>query len=197
MKPLLIVLPALLAGCSWLPDHTTDYQRVEPEKPMTVPADMYFEGEQPLFTVPDVEKRLYSDDPERVDVPKPPKLDIALREQLGEDADRPDPTRTRIVLARDGNGYPNIMMYIAFQWAWEYVDQALAQTDLEVDDRDRESGVFFLEVPRNYGLDERDAQLKLSHTSNGVQIVVMDRKGESLVEKGPGQDILQALYDKL
>jgi outer membrane protein assembly factor BamC len=190
-------LPVLLAGCSWLPDHTTDYQLTEPARAMKVPQGMYFEGEQPLYTVPQVESRVHSDDPERVEVPPPPKLDIVMREALDAEAERPDPTQTRIVLARDGNGYPNIMMYIAFQWAWEYVGQALEQTDITVDDRDRESGVFFVEVPRSYGLDDKEAQVKLSHTSNGVQIVVMDRKGNALVDKGPGQDILQALYDKL
>ena len=132
-------------------------------------------------------------------MPQPPKLAVARRadESAPDESERPDPTKTRVVLARDGSGYPMIMMSTSYAWAWEYVGQALAETDLRIDDRDRQSGVFYLTVPRGYGLDDKTAQLKLSQTVNGIQITVLEPKGGALVAKGPGQDILQALYDQL
>ena len=89
------------------------------------------------------------------------------------------------------------MIYTAFPWAWEYVGQSLAETDLRIEDRSRDAGIFFVRVPKQYGLDEKEAQIKLSHTVNGVQVAVLNSRGTALVEAGPGKAILQRLYDSL
>ena len=184
-----LVIALACTSCGWLPDRTMDYRKAEPLAELRLPAGLEMDGEQPLFTVPDDEFQ----------VPTPPQLDIVRRasEATPGEAGQADPTNTRVVLARDGSGYPMIMMATSYAWAWEYVGQALSGTDLEVDDRDRQSGVFYLTVPRGYGLDDKSAQLKLSQTANGIQITVLQPKGGALVAKGPGQDILQVLYDQL
>ena len=192
----------LLAGCAFFPDHTLVYQEAESAPPMLVPEGMVFFGEEELFPIPDLEDRVRHSGERRArfNPPAPPQLEILGRGFGADDPegeDMPDPRSTRVVLARDGNGYPIIMMATQFAWAWEHVSRALEATDLRVDDRNRESGVFFIRVPSRYGLAERDAQLKLSHTANGIQIAVLNRRGTSLVEREPGQAILQRLYDQL
>ena len=198
--PLLAVLA--LGGCALFPDRTLVYQEAEPAAPMEVPEGMVFLGEEALFPIPDVENRVRHSGERRArfNPPEPPQLEILGRGFDGEDVsdeDMPDPRNTRVVLARDGNGYPIIMMATQFAWAWEHVSRALEGTDLRVDDRNRESGIFYIRVPSRYGLAERDAQLKLSHTANGIQIAVLNRRGTSLVDREPGQAILQRLYDQL
>ena len=89
------------------------------------------------------------------------------------------------------------MMSTRYAWAWEYVGDALKKTDLKVGDRDREVGIFYLKVPNRYELGAREAQLKLSHTTNGIQVAVLNEKGTALVEKTPGLAILERIYDEL
>lgn len=198
------VLPLLLllvqTGCSWLPNHHLAYRSAESEAPMQVPEDMVFIGEQALFPVPDVATKPVYENAKKDVIPKPPKL-VVLGDDIDDEAPAApaenDPTNTRVVMARDGNGYPIIMMHTSYSWAWEYVGQALGKTDLKLDDRDRESGTFYLRTPKKYEVDGRDVQVKLSHTVNGIQIAVLNRKGTALLDKTPGQKIIQQLYDQL
>ena len=37
----------------------------------------------------------------------------------------------------------------------------------------------------------------LSHTTNGIQVAVLNEKGTALVEKTPGLAILERIYDEL
>lgn len=206
MKRILNLLVTALAlsasGCSLFPDHRLDYRKAEVTTPMALPPGMAMTDAPALFPVPDPERRAPYQEDEVMQVPEPPALPVL--DQLDADpqaesvpAPGDDPTNTRVVLARDGSGYPMIMMYTSYAWAWEYVGQALTETDLRIDDRDRESGLYYLTVPKGYGLDEKVARLKLSQTVNGVQITVLDRKASALVDRGPGQDILQTLYNSL
>lgn len=198
IRSILVCLMLMLAGCGWLPDRTLDYRKAEPKPDLQLPEGMTLEGEQQLFVVPSEDQRLRYDPEDEFEVPKPPQLAVVSRGEEPETlSDEPDPTRTSVVLARDGSGYPIIMMGTSFAWAWEYVGQALEQTVLQVDDRDRQSGVFFITVPDAIGLEEGEAHLKLSQTANGIQITVLRPEDGTLVEKGPGQDILQSLYDQL
>lgn len=195
----LYALVLLIAGCGLIPDRTLVYQEAEPAPRMSVPDDMSFVGSEDLFPVADDDQRV-SYTGERFEVPEPPRLEVLGRAGDGPDANGtggPDPTNIRVVLARDGNGYPIIMLATQFPWAWEHVGQALGQTDFRIDDRNRESGIFYIRVPSRYGLSERDAQLKLSHTVNGIQVAVLNRRGTSLVEREPGEAILQRLYEHL
>ena len=79
----------------------------------------------------------------------------------------------RALLARDGNGYPIIMMTTRYAWAWEYVNDALKETDLRVSDRDREVGIFYLRVPDRYELGRGSAAETQSyhqwHPGGGTQ----------------------------
>lgn len=196
ITPVLLLLPA----CSWLPNHHLEYRKAESIKAMQVPADMVFIGEQALFPVPDGIGAPTYEKEKKDTIPKPPQLVImgADTEQEDEVADaQQDPTNTRVVMARDGNGYPIIMMHTSFSWAWEYVGQALGATDLKIDDRDRESGTYYVKTPKKYEVEGREAQIKLSYTTNGIQIAVLDRKGSALLDKVPGQQIIQRLYDQL
>ena len=46
-------------------------------------------------------------------------------------------------------------------------------------------------------LGAKSAQLKLSHTTNGIQVAVLNEEGTALVEKTPGQAILERIFDEL
>ncbi|MCG8436830.1 MAG: outer membrane protein assembly factor BamC [Pseudomonadales bacterium] len=195
----LLALSAL-AGCSWLPDNSLLYRDAAVTDPIQVPEGGVFIGEQPLYSVPRQEDRLIGaqEGEDKYVPPQPPQLVV-----LGNEADKDDATPApkgesiRAVLARDGNGYPIIMMTTRYAWAWEYVNDALKETDLRVSDRDREVGIFYLRVPDRYELGAREAQLKLSHTTNGIQVAVLNEKGTALVEKTPGSAILERIYEEL
>lgn len=198
-----VLLTLLLAGCSWLPDHTGKYREVATLEPMTVPEDMVFLGRDDHFTVPNPELRLYPEKKRsRFVMPPPPS-------QLGEEAslaaapaeaaldDMPDPQRTRIVLSRDGNDFPIIMIYTRFEWAWEYVGNGLGKTDLKITDRSRDLGVYYVTLPRRLSARSEEFQIKLSHTVNGVQVAFLNQKGSALADKSLGDTVLQLLYDQL
>lgn len=187
-----------LGACSWLPNHHLDYRKAESIKPMAMPEGMVFIGEKALFPVPDGVPEPVYPHRKKDDIPPPPQLSVMAQDS--EDsvpAPDTDPTNTRVLLARDGSGYPIIMMHTPFSWAWEYVGQALATTDMKIEDRDRESGIYFVRTPKGLDVEGREAQIKLSLTANGIQIAVLDRKGTALLAKEPGQQIIQRLYDAL
>lgn len=201
MKSIPVVLAVLALGaCGWLPNHTLDYRKATSTRPLELPDGMVLIGEEPLYPVPDHIPAPEYEDEERDEAPLPPRLAIAEQEPEQEaSAAEPesDPTRTSVVMARDGNGYPIIMMGTSFSWAWEHVSRALTETDLTVTDRNRDAGLFWLKVPKAFGVDGGRAQLKLSHTANGIQIAVLDDEGVALLAKEPGQQIIQHLYDRL
>ena len=159
-----------------------------------------YSGEQPLYSVPRQEERLVGrgEDEKRFAVPRPPQL-VVLGSADDDEAQQPAPkdASSKAILARDGNGYPIIMMSTRFAWAWEYVGEALGKTDLKISDRDREVGIYYLRVPERYTLGAKSAQLKLSHTTNGIQVAVLNEEGTALVEKTPGQAILERIFDEL
>ncbi len=197
---LIATLAAGLSACGWLPNHHLDYRDASSIKPMQVPSDMVFIGEQALFPVAEGQPQPEYESAKKDTIPTPPQLVVLGEEAESEpvpEANADDPTNTRVVMARDGNGYPIIMMHTSFSWAWEYVGQALSATDLKIDDRDRESGTYYVRTPKKYEIDGREAQIKLSHTVNGIQIAVLNRKGSALLDKAPGQQIIQRLYDQL
>ncbi len=198
MKPLLLALSLLaLTGCSLLPDHTLDYRKAEVLPRMAVPEGMSVDSSEDLFRVPEPDRRVRYREKDRFEVPTPPETTVAVEPGPAPGEPVPDVRNTRIVMTRDGNDYPIIMIYTAFPWAWEYVGQSLAETDLRVEDRSRDAGIFFVRVPKQYGLGEKEAQIKLSHTVNGVQVAVLNSRGTALVEAGAGKAILQRLYDSL
>lgn len=188
------------SGCSWLPDSSLNYRDAQVLEPIQVPEDGVFIGEQPLYSVSRQDERLVGrgEDEKRFEVPKPPQL-VVLGGDDEEEPQQPAPkdASSKAILARDGNGYPIIMMSTRFAWAWEYVGDALESTDLKISDRDREVGIYYLKVPERYTLDAKTAQLKLSHTTNGIQVAVLNEEGTALVEKTPGQAILERIFEEL
>lgn len=191
---------ALISGCSWLPNSSLNYRDAAVTDPIQVPAGGVFIGEQALYEVPRQEDRLIGKQPDedKYVPPKPPELVVLGNEpEEADDAPAPEGESAKAILARDGNGYPILMMSTRYAWAWEYIGDALKETDLKVSDRDREIGVYYLKVPSRYELGAREAQLKLSHTTNGIQVAVLNEKGTALVEKTPGLAILERIYEEL
>ena len=197
---MLALVVSAASGCSWLPDSSLNYRNAQMLEPIQVPEDGVFIGEQSLYAVPRQEERLVGrgEDEKRFEVPKPPQL-VVLGGSDEEESQQPAPkdASSKAILARDGNGYPIIMMSTRFAWAWEYVGDALGNTDLKISDRDREVGIYYLKVPERYTLGAKTAQLKLSHTTNGIQVAVLNEEGSALVEKTPGQAILERIFEEL
>jgi uncharacterized lipoprotein len=187
------------SGCSWLPDSSLNYRDAQVLEPIQVPEDGVFIGEQPLYSVSRQDDRLVGrgEDEKRFEVPRPPQLVVLGGDDEESQQPAPKDASSKAILARDGNGYPIIMMSTRFAWAWEYVGDALENTDLKISDRDREVGIYYLKVPEDYTLDARTAQLKLSHTTNGIQVAVLNEGGTALVEKTPGQAILERIFEEL
>lgn len=192
-----------LTGCGLLPDNSLHYRDAKVIDAMTVPDDMVFIGEEPLYRVPEIERRLVGvqEGESGFEAPRPPRLVAeATGEDEPDDADAPaSPSgdQGQAVLGKDGSGYPIIMMPTSFAWAWEKVTQALTQTDLRVTDRDRDQGVFFLTTPERYRLQPPQAQLKLSHTTNGIQVAVLNGEGTALAERSSGLAILESVHGEL
>ncbi len=191
-----------LAGCGLIPDNSLRYREAQVLEPMTVPGDMVFIGEEPLYAVPQMERRLQGkrEDENSFKAPRPPQL-VAMAGE--DDAEQPEAPAApadnagRAVLAKDGSGYPIIMMPTSFAWAWEKVSEALTQTDLRVTDRNRDQGVFFLTAPERYRLEPPQGRLKLSHTTNGIQVTVLNEEGTALADKAPGLAILESIHGEL
>lgn len=191
-----------LAGCGLIPDNSLRYREARVLEPMTVPGDMVFMGEEPLYAVPQMERRLQGrgEDEDGFKAPRPPQLVALIGEDEGDGNDTPvappEDSGTP-VLAKDGSGYPIIMMPTSFAWAWEKVTEALTQTDLRVTDRNRDQGVLFLTAPERYQLEPPQARLKLSHTTNGIQVAVLNEEGTALAEKASGLAILESIHGEL
>ena len=195
MKHLVWLSVLFLGGCGLIPDRTLVYQQAEPAESMEVPEGMEFTGAEELYPLPGEGERItYTG--ERFRPPEPPKLEVALRDR---EAPSPRPVRRdagQALLTRDGNNHPIIMLPTDFPLAWEQVDAALAASELRVRDRNREAGIFYLRVSRDYGLARNEVQLKLSHTVNGIQVAVLTRDGASLVERNISAELLETLHGK-
>ena len=191
-----------LAGCGLIPDNSLRYREAQVLEPMTVPGDMVFIGAEPLYAVPQMERRLQGkgEGEDKFKAPRPPQL-VAAPGEAGDDQDDAPVAAPadsgQPVLAKDGSGYPIIMMPTSFAWAWEKVTEALTQTDLRVTDRNRDQGVFFLTAPERYQLQPPQARLKLSHTTNGIQVAVLNEEGTALAEKASGLAILESIHGEL
>lgn len=182
-----------LYGCS----PSTAYRQAESEPALTVPEGMVLREQQPLYPIPEGPSAEWDQEQDDFQAPRPPQIhEPVVAEEETPEAPAPA-ENTRVVLARDGNGYPIIMMHTRFAWAWEYVGQALDAAGFEINDRNRESGVFYIDIPEGMRKQAKTAQLKLSHTANGIQITVLKPDGSALLDKQPGQAVLSRLYEEL
>ena len=190
----LSALVLLLTGCGLIPDRTLVYQEAEPAEPMKIPEDMTFFGHDELYPVPDADRRVERTG-ESFEPPKPPKLEVARRDDSPADSIRPIRRDAgRAVLTRDGNDYPVIMLPTDFAWAWEHTAAALEASELRINDRNREAGIFRVRVPREHNLPGNEVQLRLSHTVNGIQLAVLSRDGRSLVDRDISAELLETLH---
>ncbi len=57
--------------------------------------------------------------------------------------------------------------------------------------------MFFLTAPERYQLEPPRARLKLSHTTNGIQVAVLNEEGTALAEKASGLAILETIHSEL
>lgn len=191
----LLAAGLMLTACST----GTEYRKADIIRPMDTPSDLVFAGGDPLYTVPQPDRReSYDADNDEFRVPEPPELRAPIEDTADADQPEPDPERSiETRLTRDGNDYPIIMMRTRFAWAWARVDKALDQAGLKVDDRDRAAGLFYLELPGKADSRHDEARLKLSQTANGIQVAVLRPKSEGLLKREPAQVVLERLHEKL
>lgn len=76
------------------------------------------------------------------------------------------------LLTRDGNGYPVLVIQQEFNRAWIAVAEALAKTDLKIDDRNRSLGIFYVIYGETDEGEEAQYQIKLNRAENGIQVAV-------------------------
>lgn len=194
---LLVIAVGTLAGCSLFPNHRLDYQDVQRGEPLTVPANIHLRH-QAAYTLPDNGPLLPADQYGELTIKPPAQLPSLVQvkntQKPADKAPAPDVRQVRSVLTQDGNGYPMIMMHTRFAWAWEYVAQALKESDINIEDRNRSAGVFYVQLPEKYDEKERDARVKLSHTTNGIQVVAMKEDGGALLKKSIGHLLLAGIY---
>lgn len=84
-----------------------------------------------------------------------------------------DESLPRVVLSKDGNGYPILVVEWDFNRTWESVGASLARAEIAVDDLNRTAGIFFLK--NTWKKDKEDPELlelKLSRAENGIMIAV-------------------------
>lgn len=122
-----------------------------------------------------------------------------LSEQTKQDDNQlaHDDSLPRVVLTKDGNGYPVLVVEWDFNRTWETVGASLARADLPVDDINRTAGIFYL---KNSWKKEKDdpelLELKLSKGENGILIAVQ-QDDESLAPVENCEFILNKIKENL
>ncbi|WP_426416560.1 outer membrane protein assembly factor BamC [Aestuariirhabdus sp. LZHN29] len=126
---------------------------------------------------------------------------------------------SRTELVEDGNGNPILRLDLAFDRSWAAVGRALSDTAVQVVDRDRSSGIYYLEINSGesltveeapeegffsgwFGDDDKETvtveryQLRLSRTGEQVK-VSLERSVNELAPKEISADLLSLIKDKL
>ncbi|MFZ5723174.1 MAG: lipoprotein [Pseudomonadota bacterium] len=180
-RPLvLLTAAALLAGCGQhgpFRDRGYDYLKAEPGKPLVYPEGLTPIAAQELYPVPDVEQRrppLTGRKP-KIEIPPPPQVvvpDTVADAGAAAPAGQAVP-ETRVLLTRDGNGYPVLMLDLDFDWAWQAVGDALKkESSVKVEDLDRGLAVYYVILDGKRNSAGEPWQLKLNYTANGVQVAL-------------------------
>lgn len=201
MKSLIITATAtvfLLSGCALFPDRTLVYQEAETIEEMTIPEGMSFVGFDDKFVVRNEDERLKRTvkRKDRFVIPEPPYQQLP-EFASEEEQSTPEPTNMSVLLGRDGNGYPILMLNTNFTWAWEYVGRAIDKSAFTLEDVDRSIGVFYVKLPNRYEIKDKRIQFKLSNTVNGIQVAALNRRGTTLLEKEVSHQLLEALREQL
>lgn len=176
-------LAVALAGCGehgLFRDRGHDYLRAETGQPLVYPEGITPIAARELYPVPEVEqrRRLAPGEKPELEIPPPPQLVVAVEER-GDAEASPAGTRPgalppdRVELTADGNGYPVLMLGVAFDPAWRAVGDALPRLEgVKVDDLDRGRGVYFVQVDGQRNAAAQPWQLKLNYTANGIQVAL-------------------------
>lgn len=190
-----------VAGCSLFPNYRLTYQQAELGEPLALPDGLTINADYQLYTLPDDGALLADDQKGKLNLKPPEQLDSIFEQQrlLEENQSEPMPVVKQVnsVMSNDGNGYPMIMIDTRFAWAWEYIDQALEASRIKVGDRDRAAGVYYIKLPKNIDSKQTAAEIKLSHTTNGVQVVALNKKGKELLNKEQSRLLLARIYAEL
>lgn len=202
LKPLTAAFLVVgLAACSLLPNHRLDYQSAKVTPPLKLPGDMKMINSQQAYSLPDSGPLLAADKHGKLDIGMPPQL-ASISQRQGskgetEAGPAPDVSQVQSVMSVDGNGYPMIMIHAPFAWSWEYVGTALQDSGVKVDDRDRAAGLYYVQLNKSDHDQQGTARIKLSNTTNGVQVVAMSNKGSALLDKASGRLLLARIYAEL
>lgn len=174
-----IVLAALLlAGCGQngiFRDRGFDYLKADVGKPLVYPDGLTPIPAQELYPVPDVAQRPQpiKDRKAKIEVPPPPQLVALGQAPVVAGSSGQTVPETRVVLTRDGNNYPVLMLDLDFDWAWQEVGDALKTvSSVKVLDIDRGLGVYFLSINGKRNSAGEPWQLKLNYTANGIQVAL-------------------------
>ncbi len=187
-----LALAASLIGCSAFRDRGFDYLQATPGKPLAYPSDMTPIPSRELYPVPDLRPVVADDKPDalaatekspkktkkakqkKIEIPEPPQL---VQAETVSDAQAAKPaaalTASQVVYTHDGNGYPVLMLDTSFDWAWQWVGDALQkQSKVKVDDVDRGLAVYYVLLDGKGNSAGDPWQLKLNYTANGVQLAL-------------------------
>lgn len=175
-----IVLAALLlSGCGQhgiFRDRGFDYLQARVAQPLAYPDGMTPIPAQELYPVPDAEQRQApsaSKKKRKIEVPLPPQLVTLEQAPEVKGSSSQVVPETRVVLTRDGNNYPVLMLDLDFDWAWQEVGDALKQqSSVKVEDIDRGLGVYFIAIDGKRNSVGEPWQLKLNYTANGIQVAL-------------------------
>ena len=136
-------------------------------------------------------------------------LDQLVEYILSEKNNRPRPTlaqdlsaKPRIVMSKDGNGYPVLVLEMDFNRAWEAVGQSLQKAHIEVEDIDRSLAIYYLKNKYHTEKGEDDKkppelyELKLNQAENGIQIAIQ-QDDDTLAPITVSEKILASLKEIL
>lgn len=174
----------IVAGCGSkgpFRDRGFDYLRAEPVPPLVYPEGMRPIPAQELYPVSGIENRppVAADKQKRIEIPKPPQV-VDLNEKSADqpatpaaDGGKKVVSAAQVVLTRDGNAFPVLMLDINFDWAWQAVGDALkAVADVKVEDIDRGRAIYYLSINGKRSSADEPWQLKLNYTLNGIQLAL-------------------------
>lgn len=81
--------------------------------------------------------------------------------------------QTRVVMNKDGNGFPVLVVELDFNRAWETVGQSLKKGKIVVDDLNRSLAIYYVGHPAKGNESESPIyEVKLSQGENGIHIAI-------------------------
>lgn len=187
MVLLLTGLIAMLSACGLMPDRTKEYQYSQEIPPLEVPPDLTTSMIEQAAS-----QRAGASESQTDQVPEVPHS-----EQLERGEDMP----SHLVI---NDPYPT---------AWRLIGKALARMDLEITDRDRSTGYYYVlyEDPESAGdggfwsslafwkgdePQEDEYRIKLEDNEGKTEVFVLDDSGTPM-SKGTGLQLLKQMQEQI